>query len=81
MKLLLLFVLVLFIAAVGYMYYTKPTSTFIPENVNEFPWNTPPDWTFDWNGGHGKDRHNIMMEPGPYFNPVDLQMIPNQPNF
>lgn len=28
--------------------------------------NIPPTWNFDWQGGPGKDRHDIMAEQGPY---------------
>ena len=28
--------------------------------------NIPPTWNFDWQGGPGKDRFDIMAEKGPY---------------
>ena len=85
---ILLLVLLLVIAIVYYLktytvildFSNAPTETFDEKNINDWPWETPPDWSFDWDGGHGKARHDIMMEEGPYFQPVDVQMIPNVPN-
>ena len=84
-------VLLIVLLIIAIIYYMKTyttlldmSSTFeepsIAEKIGDFPWGTPPDWSFDWDGGHGKARHEIMMEEGPYFQPVDVQMIPNVPN-
>jgi len=32
--------------------------------VDEVSW--PANWNFDWSGGPGRDRHEIMREAGPY---------------
>ena len=74
MKLFIL-ILVLFIAMV---YYLKTYTTVLDTSekysgTNEnVPSKIPPDWTLDWDGGHGKSRHDIMMEPGPYFDPEKI---------
>lgn len=66
-------VLILFLI----FYYSRPKNIQIPM---QFKWESPPDWSLDWDGGHGKSRYDIMMEPGPYFDPNNTQMIPDTPN-
>jgi hypothetical protein len=83
-------VLLIVLLIIAVVYYLKTYTDLLDmstysyekkqEKVDEYPWDTPPDWTFDWDGGHGKSRHDIMMEPGPYVQPVDVQMVPNVPN-
>lgn len=72
-------ILFLLIALALYYYIDKyiniGSSKLTPkeEAVIEDP---PPDWTLDWGGGHGRDRFDIMTEPGPYILPFDNQLVP-----
>jgi len=72
MKIGYIIVLLTLLIVMLYLTFRKksPTSTstnIITATVSpDGTFNIPPTWNFDWQGGPGKDRYNIMAEQGPY---------------
>ena len=68
MKIRHVIIVILLLAVIYLIFRKKPSSTLPPPSlvITNGTGTIPPTWNFDWQGGPGKDRHDIMAEKGPY---------------
>ncbi len=58
-------ILLICLTAVAVVYMmTRPRRRLMYDGVSDYWW--PATWNFDWGGGPGRDRYDIMREARPY---------------
>jgi len=62
MKTIVVILICVTVLLIAYL-YTRPRTIY---EVGVFEPSWPVTWTYDWSGGHGRDRHRILRERGPY---------------
>ena len=45
---------------------TKPVTFVEGDDARLLGWGWPVTWNLDWDGGPGRDRHEILTRRGPY---------------